>query len=68
MTRMVKIDIPTSHEQIGNLHFDLKIIFHCIFIKKNMHFLTASIVNNYESKAYCITIFFFRIFTSETMN
>ena len=36
---VVKIDIFTGHEVKGNLHFILKIIFHCIFIKKNMHFL-----------------------------
>ena len=28
------IDILTEHEEIGNLHFILKIIIHCIFIEK----------------------------------
>ena len=27
MTHVVKIDIPTGHEEIGHLHFILKIIF-----------------------------------------
>ena len=49
---MVRIDILIGHEQIGNLHFDMKIIFHCIFIGKTMHFLKASTVN-YGSKVYC---------------
>ena len=34
MTHVVKIDILTGHEEKGNLHFILKIIFHCIFIGK----------------------------------
>ena len=55
---MVRIDILIGHEQIGNLHFDMKIIFHCIFIGKTMHFLKASTVNyQYESKVYCLTKF-----------
>ena len=40
VTTMVKIDTPTCHEEVGNLHFILKVSFHCKFIgKKNMHFL-----------------------------
>ena len=35
MTHVVKIDILTGHEEKGNLHFILKIIFHCIFIEKH---------------------------------
>ena len=31
-TVVVEIDILTGHEERGNLHFILKIIFHCIFI------------------------------------
>ena len=38
MTHMVKIDILTGHEEKGNLHFILKIIFHCIFIEKPCSF------------------------------
>ena len=34
MTHVVKIDIFTGHKEKGNLHFILKIIFHCIFIGK----------------------------------
>ena len=34
MTHVIKIKIHTGHEEIGNLHFILKIIFLCIFIKK----------------------------------
>ena len=56
MTHVVKIDIITRHEEKGNLHFILKIIFHCIFIEKNMHFLKTYTVN-YESIAYCLTKF-----------
>ena len=33
-THVVKIDILTGHEEMGNLNFILKIIFHCIFIEK----------------------------------
>ena len=33
MTHVVKIDILTGHEEIGNLRFILEIIFHCIFIE-----------------------------------
>ena len=56
MTQIVKIHILTDHEEIGNLHFILKIIFHCIPIKKKMHFLkTCSVI--YESIAYCLTKF-----------
>ena len=31
---MLKIDILNGHEEKGHLHFNLKIIFHCIFIEK----------------------------------
>ena len=34
MTHVVKIDTLTGHKETGNLHFVLKIIFHCIFIGK----------------------------------
>ena len=34
MTHVVKIDILTGYKEKGNLHFILKIIFHCIFIGK----------------------------------
>ena len=39
MTHVVKIDIPTGHKEKGNVHFILKIIFHCIFIGKTCIFL-----------------------------
>ena len=39
MSHVVKIDIPTGHEETGDMNFILKIIFHCIFIEKTMHFL-----------------------------
>ena len=35
MTHEIKIDIFTGHEKIGNLHYFLKIIFHCILIKNH---------------------------------
>ena len=38
MTHMVKMDIITGHEENGNLHFTLQIIFHCIFIEKPCSF------------------------------
>ena len=34
MTHMGKIDKFTGHEESSNLHFILKIIFHCIFTEK----------------------------------
>ena len=34
MTHVVKIDIITGYKEKGNLHFILKIIFHCIYIGK----------------------------------
>ena len=34
MTHVVTIDILTGYKEKGNLHFILKIIFHCIFIGK----------------------------------
>ena len=34
MIHVGKIDILTGHKEKGNLHFILKIIFHCIFIGK----------------------------------
>ena len=39
MTHVVKIDIITGYEEKGNLHFILRIIFHCIFIEKACIFL-----------------------------
>ena len=38
MTHVVKIYIFTGHEKKGNLHFILKIIFHCKFIEKTFNF------------------------------
>ena len=38
MTHVVKIDIFTGHEKKANLHFILKIIFHCKFIEKTFNF------------------------------
>ena len=38
MTHVVKIIILTGLEEKGNLHFILKIIFHCIFIEKPFSF------------------------------
>ena len=35
MTHIVKIDILSGHEEMGYLHFILKIIFNSIFIKNN---------------------------------
>ena len=37
MTHVVKIDIRTGEEK-GHLHFNLKIIFHYIFIEKTYIF------------------------------
>ena len=34
MIQVIKIDILTGHVEMGNLHCDLKIIIHCIFIEK----------------------------------
>ena len=38
MTHVVKIDILTGNKETGNLHFILKIIFHCIFIENPCSF------------------------------
>ena len=38
MTHVVKIDTLIGREETGNLHFTLKIIFHCVFIgKQNLY-------------------------------
>ena len=34
MTHVIKTDILTGLEEMGNLHFILNIIFNCIFIEK----------------------------------
>ena len=34
MIQAVKIDISTGHDGEGDLHYILKIIFHCIFYRK----------------------------------
>ena len=36
MAYVVKIDILSGHEEMGNLHIILKIIFNCIFIEKQI--------------------------------
>ena len=51
---MVRIDIFTGYEEKSNLHFILKIIFHCIFIEKTMQFLKTCTIY-FESIAYCLT-------------
>ena len=38
MKHVVNIDILSGHEENGNLHFILMIIFHCIFIEKKHAF------------------------------
>ena len=38
MTHVVKIDILIGHEEMGTLHFILKLIFNCIFIEKQCIF------------------------------
>ena len=63
MPHVVKIDILTGHEEIGNLHFILKIIFiACLW--KNLHFLKTWTVY-YEIMAYCLPKIV-KIFISET--
>ena len=52
MTHVVR-DSLTGHEQIGKLHFDLKIMSLHIY-RKTMHFLKASTAN-YESKVYLLS-------------
>ena len=56
MTHVALIDFLTGQQEKGNLHVILNIIFHCIFIEKNMHFLKTCTVH-YESIAYCQTKF-----------
>ena len=54
MTHVVKIYSLTGQEEIGNLHFILKIILHYIFIEKPCIFFKTCTVN-YESIANCLT-------------
>ena len=54
MTHMVKIDIHTGQEEIGDLHFIMKIIFLDAYLSKTLHFLKTYTVY-YESIAYCLT-------------
>ena len=62
MTHVVKIDILTGHEKMGNLQFILKIIL-IAYLSKIMHFLKTCTVN-YERIAYCLTNFV-KIFISD---
>ena len=39
MTKVFKIDFLTGHEEMGTLHFIMKIVFNCIFIEKPCIFL-----------------------------
>ena len=66
MTHVVKIDILTGYKEKGNLHFILKIIFHCIFIGITMHFLKTFTIY-FNCRANCLTKFF-KIFISKTLN
>ena len=34
MIHVIEIHIVTGHEEMGNLHFILKVIFHYVFIEK----------------------------------
>ena len=56
-----QIDILTGHEEIGNLHFDLKIIFNCIYFEK-LHIFLYCIVNyeriTYSLKKFCKNTYF----------
>ena len=63
---MVKIDILTGHEEKGHLHFNLKIIFHCICIEKPYIFskLVWLIINEYHIAERN----FVRMFISEITN
>ena len=54
MTHVVKINILTGHEETGNLHFILKIIFSLHIYRKTMHFLKTCTIY-FESIAYCLT-------------
>ena len=42
MTHVVKIDFLSGHKEKDNLHFILKIIFHCVFIEK--HFIFSKLL------------------------
>ena len=54
MTHVIKIDSFTGHEEIGYLHFDLKIIFLLHIYRKSMHVLKACTVK-YECITYCLS-------------
>ena len=56
VTHVVKIDILTGHEKVGNLHFILKIIFSLHIYRKTVYYLKTSVVN-YKNIACYLTKF-----------
>ena len=65
MTYVVKFDILSGHEEIENLHFILKIIFHCVFIEK--HCIFSKLLQLIMKVLHIVLRNFVKIFISETM-
>ena len=58
MTHVVKIDILTGHEEIGYLHFNPQIIFHCILRYENEKGLCAYILYMHITPSHSQTSIF----------
>ena len=65
MTHLVKFDILSGHKEIDNLHFILKIIFHCVFIEKHCIFL--KLLQLIMKVLHIVLRNFVKILISETM-
>ena len=64
MTHVVKIDILSGHGKMGDLHFNLKIIIHCMFIEKTYVF--SKLVQFILKVEHIVERKFVKIFISET--
>ena len=65
MTHKVKFDTLSGHTGIDNLHFILKIIFHCVFIEKHSIFL--KLLQLIMKVMHIVLRNFVKIFIYETM-
>ena len=64
MTHVVKIDILSGHGKMGDLHFNLKIIFHCMFIENACVF--SKVVEFILKVEHIVELKFVKIFISDT--
>ena len=65
MTHVVEIDILTGNDEIGNLHFNLKIIYHFILIKNTCIF--SKLVQFSMKVHHIVKQKFLKIFISVTI-